>query len=816
MKKRWSLFLAAVLLLGAVACAKPAEPSAPVATAEPSLVTETAKAPITTPIPAVQAEPTATPVPYWIYDYPYGSMQITVDNAMPDQPQDDGKSLTFADPDGKWTVTFTPIGISETERQMNNLTAWTESKKTFGYYRNVVVEDRTGVYTDLPIAVTYFAFERNPDWVESTQGYTTGAREAHAYWLYQYGDTFIGPWGGLIVELSLPEESTDPLDPVLNEQTVQQLIGQNVFIEGASMQEVSIPGIAVQIPARWQIGTDGDHTLWASIQGATKGSIYFGSSIYEDPKVAAGYIQENYRTLTFGGREWVGDVRTSTLSESTLKSLELFTEFTEYHAASMKLNLYDWSSDEDFWAYTETEAFQAIMESVVLDPASFHNPEDDYKDVAGFECNNINEISAYTGSESELVIPAVVGNNEIVGINYRVFYNNTDLTSVVISEGITYIETDAFRGCTNLKSVVLPNSLTYIDYHAFEDCTALETVVFGNGLIEIGNDAFYNCSALGDVILPDTVVNIGSCAFRKAGSGKGVFVCPADGTVYQNTALSEAKFRSITIGENANLSDHHILDNVVTESITIGEGCTEVGEYFAWDVYGRDTMLTTLNVPSTLKKLGRSAFSGRGGLKSFDFANVTELGDSAFSGAGLEEIVIPGTLKVVPESCFSMCKNVKTIRIDEGVERIEAYAFSSCGEGGGGSAGFYNFLTEEEVEQHKDVVHVDDPAMEIFVNVYLPSTLQFVGSGAFGGTRLDGLYLLWLTSVDQLPAAEDYDVYFTNYECVYVTQEALDACGKELNAYFSQMYKFDAWGGKVRVYEGRHHYWTDEELGIDA
>ena len=25
----------------------------------------------------------------------------------------------------------------------------------------------------------------------------------------------------------------------------------------------------------------------------------------------------------------------------------------------------------------------------------------------------------------------------------------------------------------------------------------------------------------------------------------------------------------------------------------------------------------------------------------------------------------------------------------------------------------------------------------------------------------------------------------------------------------------DRWG-KVRVFEGRHHYWTDQELGIDA
>ena len=48
-------------------------------------------------------------------------------------------------------------------------------------------------------------------------------------------------------------------------------------------------------------------------------------------------------------------------------------------------------------------------------------------------------------------------------------------------------------------------------------------------------------------------------------------------------------------------------------------------------------------------------------------------------------------------------------------------------------------------------------------------------------------------------------------------QEALDACGVDsLNAFFSQDDCFDYWGGSARVFDGRHHYWTDEELGLDA
>ena len=46
--------------------------------------------------------------------------------------------------------------------------------------------------------------------------------------------------------------------------------------------------------------------------------------------------------------------------------------------------------------------------------------------------------------------------------------------------------------------------------------------------------------------------------------------------------------------------------------------------------------------------------------------------------------------------------------------------------------------------------------------------------------------------------------------------QALNAIGADrLNSYFAQDDCFEYWAGSVRVYEGRHHYWTDEELGID-
>ncbi|MBQ5986359.1 MAG: leucine-rich repeat domain-containing protein [Clostridia bacterium] len=769
------MLLALCMVLGCFACTKPAEPGTPSATAAPAKPADNA--------PTAAPEPTPEPLPYWVYDYAYGYMKITVDNDMPAQPQDDGKSLLFTDPNGKWTLSFTPVSVTQLENQTSTLVAYTEMKKDFGYYQNVVIEDRTGVYTDSAIKVTYLAFERNPDWVPAKQGYTTGAQEAHAYWIFNYGDTYIGPWGGLIVQLSLPEKTTDPLAPVLEDKNLLTLLENNEFMIGGGTQSISIPGITAEFPARWQnVSSDGKGTLWASIQGETKGSIYIGTTIYADPKVAAGYINPNYRTLTFNGREWYGEVRTSTLSGTTLKALELFSEFTEYHAASVKLNLRNWTSDEDFWKYTESDTFKAIMEGLVLDPASFHNPEDDYKDASGFTCNNINEISAYTGTETDLVIPAVIGENEIVGINTNLFKNNTSITSVVISEGIVYVEYAAFRGCTNLKSVVLPNSLTYIDMHAFQDCTALESITFGDGLIEIDNEAFDGCSALGDVLLPTSVVRIGNDAFYRAGSGSGRFECPADGTVYGSNALAESHFSSVEIGTNANLSDHHVMSCIDTSSITIGDGCTELGEYFAWDVYDKDTKLTTVNLPDTIKKIGMNAFYGRKGLASVDLGTVETLGESAFYGTGLREIVVPGTVKAVPRSCFENCPYVMTITISEGVESLDEWAFSYAGRHYDG-IWEYDFFTEEEAAQHPEYVPNGSEPYSYYVKVYVPSTLQTTGYGAFCGI-IGSVYMLWCTDPSMLPTNYDKGTFASTYLYqIFFTQEAIEAHGSAFDAY---------------------------------
>ena len=804
MKKKAVVALGLSLLLGVTACGKKA-PETPETPADSGKTEQTTKTETEEPEKQEEEEK----APFQEYEYAYGSMTIGVPWSLPATPTDEGDSVVFSDPEGEWTVRFKPLGINDTGYKSQNLTSLMDSFKTMGNYQNIEASAVTlsGYSTD------YFSFEMNPDWDDATQGYTLSYHEPHAFYVVNYGDAVVGEWGGLLIDIAAPEKTRGSLSAITDDDDVKTLVNNIVFHESDGLVATSIPGITVSFPGRWTPGSDGDHTIWAGIRGTTTGSVYFGSSVYADPKEAASYI-DGSQTLEFNGRTWYGGVRTTELTESVIKGLELFTDFTEYHALYVRLNLTDWESDQDFWDYVNSDLFASVMDSVVTEPDSFHNPEDDKKDKNGFECNNINEISAYTGDAKDLTIPATIGTNDIVGVNCNVFKNNTDITSVTLEEGIVYIESSAFSGCTNLKTVVLPNSLTLVDSRAFEGCTSLESVEFGDNLIEVGYSAFEDCTSLKDVILPDTVQLIGSNAFAKVGTGDGRFECKAEGTVYKNMALADTKFDSVVIGAGADLSDFNIMQNFEGRSISIGDGVTTLGDYFLVAGFDGETKLCEFDLPSSITNIGCNAFLGRKGLTEFDFTCIESLGESAFSTTGLKNIVIPGTMKVIPDSAFYCCGDVESITINEGVEVIESYAFCSAGSADKKMTGTYNFLSDEDVAAHKDVVHVDEPEYKKFLNITLPSTIKSVQESAFLGVRLEGLYLPWLTDMGQLP--EEFMPGFDSYECIYVPQETYDSLGNKLDKYFSQDESFTYWGGKVRVYDGRHHYWTDEELGLDA
>ncbi|MDR1405558.1 MAG: leucine-rich repeat domain-containing protein, partial [Candidatus Methanoplasma sp.] len=163
----------------------------------------------------------------------------------------------------------------------------------------------------------------------------------------------------------------------------------------------------------------------------------------------------------------------------------------------------------------------------------------------------------------------------------------TDITSIVIESGVTYIGTDAFYRCTNLKSVTIPNSVTTIGTDAFWYCTGLRSIVIPYGVTAIGETAFKDCTDLRSVTIPDSVKNIGAAAFEGCTNLGSVTIPDSVETIGIAAFEGCTGLRSVTIPDSVAIGTDAFKDCSKLETITVtggSEGTPTLGgvieEYF--------------------------------------------------------------------------------------------------------------------------------------------------------------------------------------------------------------------------------------------
>ena len=175
--------------------------------------------------------------------------------------------------------------------------------------------------------------------------------------------------------------------------------------------------------------------------------------------------------------------------------------------------------------------------------------------------------------------------------------------------------------------------------------SALETVRLPSTLRVIGRNAFRGCRYLRGIALPEGLERIGQTAF--ADSGLRSLACPGS---------------LRTVGQGAFYMCRGLVAVALNEGLEVLD-TGEAGEngLMRYGVF-QCCAVESLRLPSTLKGVWRGAFAWGDNPKRVEFAEGTEsLGDGfagLFSGSGVREVVLPGTLREVSSRVFEGCQGL--------------------------------------------------------------------------------------------------------------------------------------------------------------
>ena len=251
------------------------------------------------------------------------------------------------------------------------------------------------------------------------------------------------------------------------------------------------------------------------------------------------------------------------------------------------------------------------------------------------------EITGYAGNSATCVIPDEIDGKKVTKIGENAFRDRTELTSVTIPDGVTYIVDCAFFGCTLLETVTIPNSVTDICWRAFYDCVSLK-----------------------EVTIPASVTNIQDYAF---------------GYYYDSDSSETKKVDGFKINYVKNTYGHYyatengFTDEACLLTNELNDGTLEISKYAGNSA--------TCVIPGEINgkkvtKIGDNAFIDCTELTSVTIPDgVTSIDEAAFLGCtSLTSVTIPDSVTSIKSKAFFNCTSLKSVTIPASVTNIGDYA----------------------------------------------------------------------------------------------------------------------------------------------
>lgn len=180
------------------------------------------------------------------------------------------------------------------------------------------------------------------------------------------------------------------------------------------------------------------------------------------------------------------------------------------------------------------------------------------------------------GGENASFAPSDGSGSGIIGISAKniiirggtikqsTFYSNKDIESVNLNGNVVFDGYGQFQNCSNLSNVIIGDGITSIPQGCFSGC-AIETIVIPDSVIELGQTAFSNCKSLKNITLSKSIKKIPNSCFSSCGFE--TFSIPDDSSIEE--------LENVVFGSCNNLKTVYIGKSVNK----IGPGCFAANSY---------------------------------------------------------------------------------------------------------------------------------------------------------------------------------------------------------------------------------------------
>lgn len=232
----------------------------------------------------------------------------------------------------------------------------------------------------------------------------------------------------------------------------------------------------------------------------------------------------------------------------------------------------------------------------------------------------------------------------IIELDYCAFYDCSKITSVKSSStSFVSIYGQAFQGCTSLKSVSIPYAQS-LGSSSFAYCSSLTSVTLNN-IYRIDSGAFYYCSALTSFNIPSGV-----------------------------RIIERNPFQGCTSLTNLTIASSNIY-------FTIDNGVLYSKDLTTLLAYLPAKAGTSFYVPSTITKIGESAFMGNRNLSTVIMRNgVKTIGESAFNNTNIQSIYLSGSITSIGNAAFYNSNKLNSVKAASSIPiTISNNVFSNAG-----------------------------------------------------------------------------------------------------------------------------------------